>query len=264
MNEDSSGGKPHAGNQQRSTSRVFADFVAKNEALFNVVSTAITAIFTVVLATSTIFLWKETRDLRDFAQVQSADMKDSIKEAGRAASAMQNVAIAVDANAKASNESLLLFKAANIRQMRAYLTLGLGSVILQNSDTNYRFEVRMLLQNVGNTPAYRVRSNTFVRLLPSPLPLDFKIPDFNETLSGASVMGPHQNNIITGIADRIYSDDEVHEIEFGNSKHLYVYGQVKYKDAFETERETTFCQAILWLKNNTFMSLNTQDFNDAD
>ena len=85
----------------------------------------------------------------------------------------------------------------------------------------------MTLQNVGNTPAYDVRSNSFARVLPFPLPLDFNFPEFNEAISSPAVMMPRQSNIITAIADRIYSDDDIHEISVGSSKRLYVYGVIK-------------------------------------
>jgi len=241
-----------------------AEFLGRHERIFNVLSTAITAIFTVVLAASTVLLWKETKDLRDFAQLQSADMKESIKEASRAATAMQNVATAVAANAQASNESLALYKDANIRQMRAYLTVGFIGVLPQDATTNFRFEVRMTLQNVGNTPAYKVETNIYAGILPFPLPHDFAFPEFNEALSAPAVMMPHQSNIVSGIADQIYSDDDVHEISYGPSKRLYVYGIVKYKDAFDVSRQTTFCQEIEYLKNNSFMTRNTHDYNEAD
>ncbi len=241
-----------------------ADFVTHNETLFNVLSTTVTAIFTVVLATSTVFLWKETKDLRDFAQQQSADMKDYIAEATRSAKAMEDVAKSVGASAKAANDSLTVFKDANLRQMRAYLTIGLGSVLRQDVATNYHFEVRMNLQNVGNTPAYKEVSNIHVDVLPYPLPQDFKFPEFNDTISSAAVVGPHLSYVLTGFANRLYADDDVHEIEFGSAKRLYVYGTVKYEDAFGVSRKTDFCQAILFLKNNAFMSQNTPSYNDAD
>jgi hypothetical protein len=241
----------------------FAGIIVSRERVFDVVSTVITAIFTVVLAVSTALLWKETKDLRNFAQEQSNDMKASIAEAARAATAMRDVANAVSANAKAANESLAVFKDANTRQMRAYLAVGLGGVVKQDTTTNYRFEVRMTLQNVGNTPAYKVVTNTQVDVLPFPLPQDFQLPPFVETGSSANV-GPHQNFIMTGVAGRIYSDDEINEIQFGSKKRLYVYGRVHYEDAFGVVRQINFCQAILWLKNDAFMSLNTANNNDAN
>jgi hypothetical protein len=119
----------------------FATFLAENDRVLNVASTTLTTIFTMVLATSTVLLSKETRDLRDFAAEQSEDMKASIAEAARSAVAMQNVATAVGESAKASSDSLTVFKDANVRQMRAYMTVGFGGVIPQDVTTKYRFEV---------------------------------------------------------------------------------------------------------------------------
>ena len=54
--------------------------------------------------------------------------------------------------------------------------LDLGGVVPQDKSTGYRFEVRMTLQNTGNTPAYKVRSATRIDIFPFPLPGDFVLP----------------------------------------------------------------------------------------
>lgn len=240
-----------------------AKFLERHDRIFNVLSTTVTALFTVILATSTVLLWKETKDLRNFAEEQSADMKASISEAARAASAMQSVATAVADNAKAANASVALFRDANLRQLRAYMTLGLVGVIKQDAATNYHFEIRMNLSNVGNTPAYKVVSNTHFDVMPFPLPDNFKFPEFVDP-GNSAVVGPHQSFIISGFADRIYSDEDVKEISLGMSKRLYVYGIVKYEDAFGVSRQMKFCEALLWLKNDAYMTLNVPKYNDAD
>ena len=99
------------------TSRLskFEGIIISRERVFDVLATIITAIFTVVLALSTVLLWKETKDLRNFAEQQSKDMRDSIKEATRAADAMRDVAKALAADAEAAHANL-----------RAYITLELG------------------------------------------------------------------------------------------------------------------------------------------
>ena len=43
----------------------FFSFLEGHERAFNILNTTLTALFTVVLGTSTVFLWKETRDLID-------------------------------------------------------------------------------------------------------------------------------------------------------------------------------------------------------
>ena len=191
-------------------------------------------------------------------------MKESIHEAARAATAMQHVADAVASSAKASNESLAVFKDANARQMRAYLTVGLGGVINQDKTNNYRLEVRMTLLNTGNTPAYKIRSTTRIDVLPLPLPKDFALPTAPLQNGAGGVLGPHQNFILTGVADHFYSDEDINEIQFGAKKQLYVFGTVTYEDAFGIQRLTNFCQRIAWLKGGNFLSFNTADYNDAN
>ena len=232
----------------------FEGIIVSRERVFDVLATIITAIFTVVLALSTVLLWKETKDLRNFAEQQSLDMRDSIREAARSADAMRDVAkaLAVDAEAARAN-------------LRAYMTVGLGAVIPQDKDTGYRFEVRMTLQNVGNTPASKVAFNIYADVLPNPLPADFKFPAFNPAISGGvTTIGPHQNMLMTAIAPRIYSDDDVHEIQFESKKLLYVFGTVAYVDTFGASRYTSFCQMIIWLKNGVTMVRNYSSYNEAN
>lgn len=241
-----------------------ADFLGRHERIFNVLSTTVTAIFTAVLATSTVFLWKETKDLRDFAQEQSADMKASIVEASRATTAMRDVADGVAASAKAANDNLAVFKDASLRQMRAYLTVTLGGVVPQDIATGYRFEVRMVLLNTGNTPAYKIRSATRIDIFPFPLSNDFVLPEL-PLANSSSILGPHQTLILTGgVARELYSDEDVHEIEFGIHKQLFVYGSVVYDDAFGIQRMTNFFQRVAWLKGDKFFSFVMPDHNDAD
>ena len=251
--------------QHRSMPRLrkFLRVVEDHERVLNILNTTMTALFTVVLGTSTVFLWKETRDLRNFAEDQSTQMKASIAEAARSASAMQQVATAMAAEANLAQQSVAQNRDPNVRSLRAYLTLGLGAVIPQDATTNYHFEIRMNLENVGSTPAYNVRSVARAAVLPFPLPADFQLPILDEKLP-TNVVGPHQTFVLTGIADQIYSDQDVDEAKQGIDKHLYVYGAIDYQDAFGETRHTNFCHAIVWLKNDQFMSVNQAYHTNAD
>jgi len=181
-------------------------------------------------------------------------MKASIAEAARSADAMRDVAKALAAETEAARENL-----------RAYLTVSLIGVIPQNKDTGYRYEVRMTLQNVGNTPAYNVASNFYADVLPNPPPQAFKIPAFNQKIAGESTVGPHQNAVLTAVAPRVYSDEDVNEItHVGVKKLLFVFGTVVYKDAFGGSRYIKVCQEILWLANGNQMSRNYGNYNEAN
>lgn len=224
------------------------------ERVFDLLATITTAIFTVVLALSTVFLWKETKDLRNFAEQQSEDMKASIAETARSADAMRDVAKSLALDAKAAHANL-----------RAYIVLGLGGVVPQNKDTGYRYEVRMTLQNVGNTPANKVVGKLYTDLLPLPLPADFKIPAFDPNKAGSNfTLGPHQNMFLPAVAPRIYSDDEVEELKHGSKKLLYIFGTVTYDDAFGVSRHTQICQMILWFANGSPSVRNYGDYNKSD
>jgi hypothetical protein len=235
------------------------------EHVVNALSTATTAAFTIVLAISTVLLWKETKDLRDFAQDQGADMKASIAEAARSAVAMRDVATAVAENAKAASESVAVFKDSSLRQMRAYLSFSLLGVVNQDRDTNYHLEVRLSLQNMGNTPAYKVLAVRHADVVSFPLPpnFEFTIPSSTKVES-SNILGPHQNFIISAIVDRLISDEDLHAVQYGTGKTLLAYGAVAYEDAFGIPRHTNFSQAIMWLKGNQFMGNNTLQHNDAD
>jgi hypothetical protein len=231
----------------------FEGVIVSRERVFDVVSTIITAIFTVVLALSTVLLWKETKDLRNFAQQQGEDMKASIAEAARSADAMRDVAKSLALDAEAAHANL-----------RAYITTGLGGVIAQNKDTGYRYEVRITVQNVGNTPANKVVADLHTDLLPLPLPVDFKIPEVDPTKGGSSTVGPHQSVFMMAVAPRVYSDDDVDDLKRGNKKLLYVFGTIAYEDTFGKSRYIKICQMIQWFKDGSPMVRNYGDFNESN
>jgi hypothetical protein len=232
----------------------FEGIIVGRERVFDVLSTIITAVFTVVLALSTVLLWKETKDLRNFAQQQGEDMKASIAEAARAAEAMSNVAksLAVDAETGHAN-------------VRAYITTQLAGLVPQNKDTNYHYEIRLTLQNVGNTPAYKVVGNLHADVLPYPLPDDFEIPAAsNATFTNQGTIGPHQNMALNAFAPRIYSDEEVNELQHTMTKLLYVYGTITYEDVFGASRYLKLCQMVLWYTNGTNMVMNAGKYNESN
>jgi hypothetical protein len=195
----------------------------------------------------TVSVWRQswngkwTVRWRDFHTMKRDVEFDSIAESARSATAMRDVADALMAQSKAVNANL-----------RAYVTLGLLGVVPQNKDTGYRYEVRMNLQNVGNTPANKLAFILQTDLLPLPLPPDFTIPAFDQLpAAGTSTVGPHQNSVATAVAPRIYSDEEVDEMKHGNKKLLYVFGTVTYEDIFGESHYTKICQIILWMADGT-------------
>jgi hypothetical protein len=150
-----------------------------------------------------------------------------------------------------------------VRTSRAYLTVGFNGLVKQDPTTNYKFEARMTLQNMGSTPDYNVRYVARLGVLPIPLPNDFQLPTIDQN-APTGVIAPNQSFVFSSIADRIYSDEDANEVKNSFNKHLYVYGAISYDDVFGLSRHIHFCQAILWLKNDTFMAVNASAHNDSD
>jgi hypothetical protein len=83
-------------------------------------------------------------------------MKESIKQATRAATAMEKFAEAATVASKAAAESVVTVKDSMSRQLRAYLCVNFATAGFQNTETKFRFEVRLNLLNAGFTPGYKV------------------------------------------------------------------------------------------------------------
>jgi hypothetical protein len=223
------------------------------------------AIFTGVLAISTIGLWRSTERLWQAARSQGSDMQRSITESARAASAMEKVAEHVAVSAKAATESVETIKDASARQMRAYVCVNFGNVIQQDNATDYHFEVRLLLVNVGPTPAYDVGYTAHADVLPFPLPNDFSFPVANIHPGSASTLGAGQNFLMTGVVDKMYSDKEITDLKSGGNQRLYMYGTAIYKDVFGTPRYINFCYSIAWMKDGkSTIGHYTKRHNDAN
>ena len=99
---------------------------------------------------------KKLRQTVEAAKEQSGDMKESIKQATRAAAAMEKFAEAATVASKAAAESVVTVKDSMTRQLRAYLCVNFNAAGFQNPEAKFLFEVRLSLINVGFTPGYKV------------------------------------------------------------------------------------------------------------
>ena len=193
------------------------------------------------------------------AEGQSADMKQSIAEAARAANAMEQVAVHIEASAKAATVSV----GAIQQQMRAYITVIVWGGIYQDRTKGIRFAGQPSITNMGNTPARKVKHKAAAAILPVPLPVDFDFP-LPEQWSGGNVIGAHQNTLLTVPINEFVDDASVEEIKSGGGKAvLYVWGMVTYVDVFEDEQSTKFCQILTWLPDGRIWGYFLDRHNDA-
>jgi hypothetical protein len=102
----------------------------------------------IIFALQLIVFGYQARKLRqtvDASAQQTRDMKESIAQATRAATAMEGFAESAAVSAKAATDSVATVKDAMSRQLRAYLCVNFYLAIPQNLEDNYRFVVRLHL-----------------------------------------------------------------------------------------------------------------------
>jgi hypothetical protein len=220
-------------------------------------------IFVLQLAVFGYQAWK-LRETVKAAADQSNDMKGSIRQATRAADAMERFANAATIGSQAATESVATLKETMLRQQRAYLCVNFQTAGFQNRQNSFRFEVRLLLTNVGMTPGYKVRYKARAEVLPSSLPddFDFSLPDVS-TGSESTLGGFGQNLILRAVADKFYSEEEAAEVRAG-AKRLYIFGTANYEDVYHVERYTNFCLCINWEGDTKSMGYYTRRHNNSD
>ena len=213
-------------------------------------STVVLAVVTLILATVTGLLWVATlrlgRDAKQTSERQAKEMQNSIAEATRAATAMESVAAAAGVSARASTDSVTTLKEVTAKQMRAYLSAVTNGGIFQERDKGFRFEIKPVLANTGNTPAHKIRYWAKIGVFDSPLPDNFDFPDGEDSVVTSFALGPHQNVVLNAMLPDLLGDDEAQEVKAGKNKRLYIWGKVSYVDVFEQEHFTKFSHSIYW------------------
>jgi hypothetical protein len=177
-------------------------FLEKNEPSITAASVLFTAIFTFVLAVSTIGLWKQT-----------------------------------DRLAKGTEDTA-------IRQLRAYVSVKPAQ--LTEIRIGHVPNASFIMENTGQTPAYRLNHLAFVSVLPHPLldgqgdlvapHIGQKVPDF--TLHSRSQTEGEASD------DSALTADDFAKAMAGGDFRLYMAGMVQYDDAFGIGRNTKFCAYI--------------------
>lgn len=196
---------------------------------------------------------------------QTEKMGQSITQATRAADAMDRVAAGVSRSAQASYESVMALRQRSALQMRAYLTVNIGSAYYQERDKNVMFGGVPRLINTGQTPAHNVSYTASAAIYPVPLP----DPELFSLLceskpKGSAVLGPHQEFTLTALIDGFIDDNDVNNVKFNNQKALYMWGKVTYDDIFGEQHTTTFCHQIIWNLNNEVSGFYSANRNYAD
>jgi hypothetical protein len=139
-------------------------------------------------------------------------------------------------------------RASSERQLRAYIVVMPGGVIRQSRRRNLRFELRPVVKNTGQTPAYKVRisGHAVVRSAILGPDEDYSADQFGPSPS-IMTLGSGQEMISFSVLDHFVSKGDLRSLMRGDRLRLYVYGTVYYEDTFGNERRTNFNYGIVWM-----------------
>jgi hypothetical protein len=212
---------------------------------FLVYVTAGLATITAALAIATYRLYRATvnlgRDAKDGGATQVARMDASVKEAARAATAMEGVATGMQSNASLMQDMLR-------KQQRAYISVEIGSAHFQ--DSRYKFQAHPVLTNTGFTPARSVSFRISSAILDIRDEQNLEFFDTKKITNNDASLSPRQQLIIHGPAIDRVPEDEVQSIRDGASRRLCVWGSVNYDDVYGEKWETKFCMNYMWIGND--------------
>ena len=136
-------------------------------------------------------------------------------------------------------------------QLRAYLSVIIGSAIYQERDKGLRFEAKPAIVNNGQTPAYKVRYRIKADIFTDSVALGYTFTEPPDVPMSQSSIGPHETRLMSAILPHLVPDAEIQDILDGNGKALFVWGVVHYDDVFGRPHFTQFCQRITWLKDRS-------------
>jgi hypothetical protein len=235
--------------------------------LITAIATAFIAWFTWSLRRSTDKLWVAGE--RQFSHAQSeakaADFHRTAQyeQITEQIEALKESAAAAEENAGATRHLVQNAERTSVSELRAYVTIVVGTAIYQERERNLRFEAKPLIVNTGRTPAHNLGFQATAAIMAIPLPDDFDFPIPAVRLGGA-MLGPGQNFVMKVPVSDFVDDAEIPAIKQADGKALCVWGLVTYTDAFGRPRETRFSQILSWLRDDSNIDGHyTQQHNSA-
>ena len=201
-----------------------------------------TSFFTFMLVASTILLWRATmriaKDSRESGKTQADKMERSIAEAAKAATAMQGIADATQANSDKFVESVEHQRVYGNKQLRAYVMAKDHAVGVLVQGKRPVFVCK--LHNSGFTPAHEVRCTSAIfRTIgdPSAEPIMFRKIGREGTTS--STMIGRDDFYIHPYIYREINQSELNLIHEGKVALIFA-GIISYRDVFGRRHLSTW------------------------
>lgn len=118
------------------------------------------------------------------------------------------------------------------RQLRAYVLV--DRAVMEGSS-----EAHVIFRNSGQTPAYDVSYREGIAYREYPL-LHGPLPEPKDSGSGAIPLAPGRELTAIILANRSTYDEGIAQGRPEDTRHLYIYGDIAYRDAFGEGRTTKF------------------------
>lgn len=145
-----------------------------------------------------------------------------------------------------ANEALKVTRDTSQLELRAYLSVLVGSATYQETAKSLRFAVNPSLVNGGNTPARQVRYVANAAILPVPLPDNFKFPLAGAEKKRGGIVPAGHAFILSAVVPDFVAETEISHICQAQGRAVYTWGWVIYRDVFGKKHRTTFCQWVAW------------------
>jgi hypothetical protein len=181
---------------------------------------AIAALMSLFITTLAVIFVKQTLDA----------MREMAKEVRAATDAASH-------SAEAAHHAIQVGSETAEMQLRAYVCRNLAEI--RNLDIGKVFQAHVVMKNAGQTPAYDLIGWIGVRL--GEFPPKAPAPDPEPFLNNAnkSVLGPGNEHHLTVFANHPLTASEAALMQQAQAA-VHVVGGVRYRDAFQKTRTTTF------------------------
>ncbi len=225
---------------------IFFDALDRHKEVINAFATSILALFTVILAVATVFLWKSSEKHAIHMEASVDAAKSSVDIAKRAA---ENISVI--------ERAYLLLDSGFIPSiLTRNPIIEINGVIHQNPRPDYEFTIDFGFKNYGKTPAIITNLNIridYFREIPE------KLAQFANILVNRFIVEPGKDAVHEWSTNGFVRHFEWQRASEGNGYVLFI-GCVTYRDVFNDVRETYFCWYYDWESKN-FMLYPSEDLN---
>jgi hypothetical protein len=186
------------------------------------------ALASIILTTAGIFLIWRTLIYTRRAAIAAAEAVVEAKDATKAAIL----------GAKAAQDAVAVASDTAERQLRAYITIESGGIVLRSSENGFVISATARLKNTGQTPGYDLRTSATVTVERRNTDKPFSAPhNKGETGDSSSIVGASQDANVD--RSKAISTAELEEIRRGQ-KAIFFWGRADYRDAFKMPRYLIF------------------------